>query len=219
MRLDQILSALRSFDGVLELAPEAGSHHAEISCGDYFVYYAPDGTIPTNRPPYATIVTKNHLDDAQSRSEEAERWRLNIDVGSQSFADLAGSPPESIADSAVDFSRTDDVLSHTVVGAATGVCRRASRSESTTTSRAQGAPPRAAGRPSSVVGRGGHRAAADPGQGRRLHDCRSAAIGVAAAFAQPGIHLLREKRRRHRPRHHVDRTSATSLPARDTKRS
>jgi len=58
MSLDQILSELRSFDGVLELAPEAGSDHPEISWGDYFFYYGPDGRIPRNRQPYATIVTK-----------------------------------------------------------------------------------------------------------------------------------------------------------------
>jgi hypothetical protein len=32
MSMEQILSALRSFDGVLELAPQPGSEHPEISC-------------------------------------------------------------------------------------------------------------------------------------------------------------------------------------------
>ena len=41
-----------------------------------------------NRQPDATIVTKNYPDDAQSRVEEAERWRLNIHVGSEPFAIL-----------------------------------------------------------------------------------------------------------------------------------
>ena len=57
---------------MLELAPEAGSDHPEISWGDYFFYYAPDGKIPRNRQPYATIITKNYPDDIQSRLEGAE---------------------------------------------------------------------------------------------------------------------------------------------------
>jgi len=59
------------------------------------------------RSHHATIVTKNYPDDAQSRWEEAARWRLNIHVGSEPFADSVGYPPESIADRNVDFSQTD----------------------------------------------------------------------------------------------------------------
>jgi hypothetical protein len=122
MSLDQILSELRSFDGVLELAPEAGSDHPEISWGDYFFYYAPDGKIPRNRQPYATVVTKNYPDDARSRLDEAGRWRLNIHVGSESFADLVGYPPDSIADRNIDFSQTDTFLPHPIYGAYGWVC-------------------------------------------------------------------------------------------------
>lgn len=44
-----------------------GSEHPEISWSDHFFYYAPDGLVPRNRQPYATIVTKNYPDDVQSR--------------------------------------------------------------------------------------------------------------------------------------------------------
>jgi len=117
MSLDQILSELRSYEGVLELAPEAGSNHPEISWGDYFFYYAPDGEVPRNRQPYATIITKNYPDDTQSQLDGKERWRLNIHVGSQRFAALLGYPPESIQDRTVDFSQTDTFLPHPLYGA------------------------------------------------------------------------------------------------------
>ena len=67
----------RDHPGVLELAPEAGSGHPEISWGDFFYYYAPDGAVPQNRQPYATIVTKDYPDDTLSRLGVADRWRLN----------------------------------------------------------------------------------------------------------------------------------------------
>jgi len=91
--MDEILAALRSFDGVLELAPVAGSEHPEISWGDHFFYYAPDGEVPTNRQPYATIVSKDYPDDASSQLSAPGRWRLNIHVGSSLLATLV-SPGE-----------------------------------------------------------------------------------------------------------------------------
>ena len=57
MTLQQILAEVRTFDGILELAPQAGSDYPEIAWGDHFFYYAPDGQVP-RRQPYATIVTK-----------------------------------------------------------------------------------------------------------------------------------------------------------------
>ncbi|MFN8199426.1 MAG: DUF6194 family protein [Nakamurella multipartita] len=77
--------------------------HLEISWSDHFFYYAPDGLVPRNRQPYATIVTKNYPDDVQSRLDDPDRWRLNIHVGPQWPADLVGYPPEEINASAVDF--------------------------------------------------------------------------------------------------------------------
>jgi hypothetical protein len=117
MALDQILTEIRGYVGVLELAPRPGSEHPEISWGDFFFYYAPDGEVPRNRQPYATIVTKNYPDDVESRLDAPDRWRLNIHVGSQLFTDLLGYPPESIEESTVDFSETDTFLPHPLYGA------------------------------------------------------------------------------------------------------
>ncbi|WP_327109274.1 DUF6194 family protein [Nonomuraea glycinis] len=117
MAMEQILTELRTYVGVLELAPRPGSEHPEISWGDFFFYYAPDGEVPRNRQPYATIVTKDYPDDVGSRLDAPGRWRLNIHVGSQLFTDLLGYPPESIEESTVDFSEPDTFLPHPLYGA------------------------------------------------------------------------------------------------------
>jgi hypothetical protein len=117
MTMEQILSKIRSYGGVLELAPQVGSEHPELSWGDFFFYFAPDGEVPRNRQPYATIVTKDYPDDVESRLDAPDRWRLNIHVGSRLFTDLVGYPPESIEETTVDFSQTDVFLPHPLYGA------------------------------------------------------------------------------------------------------
>ena len=117
MTMEQILSDVRGYAGLLELAPQAGSEHPALSWGDYFFYYAPDGIVPRNRQPYATIITKDYPDDARSRLDAPDRWRLNIHVGSQVFTDLLGYPPESIEEFPVEFSSTDVFLPHPLYGA------------------------------------------------------------------------------------------------------
>ncbi|MBX3067230.1 MAG: hypothetical protein KF844_01100 [Cryobacterium sp.] len=122
MNMSQILSAVRKFDGILELAPQPGSDHPEVSWGDHFFYYAPDGQVPTNRQPYATIITKNYLNDEKSRLNEDGRWRLNIHVGTDLFADILGYLPEKIDETMVDYSATDTFLTHPLYGAYGWVC-------------------------------------------------------------------------------------------------
>lgn len=115
--MERILAELRGYDGVLELAPGAGSGHPEISWGDHYFYYAPDGEVPTNRQPYATIVTKDYPDDTASRLDAPDRQRLNIHVGAAVFAELLGYPPDSIGGEEVDYSATDVFLPHPLYGA------------------------------------------------------------------------------------------------------
>lgn len=122
MSMQQILAGLRTLDGVLELAPAPGSEHPEISWGDHFFYYAPDGQVPRNRQPYATIVTKNYPDDADSRLEAPDRWRLNIHVGSQAFSELIGYAPGDIDAAGVDYSTEDVFNPHPLYGAYGWVC-------------------------------------------------------------------------------------------------
>lgn len=111
--MEQILDTVRGFDGVLELAPAAGSEYPEIAWGDYFFYYAPDGQVPQRQQPYATIVTKNYPGDALSDLDPSGRWRLNVHVGRARFAELLGVDPKSAGRSA-DISAEDTVIPHPV---------------------------------------------------------------------------------------------------------
>ncbi len=109
--MEEILEEIRSYDGVLELAPREGDDAPQIAWGDHFFYYSPDGTVPQNTQPYATIVTKDYPDDTRSNLDAEGRWRLNIHVGSTRARQLTG-------DIAVDqdFSEVDTILPHPVYG-------------------------------------------------------------------------------------------------------
>lgn len=113
MSMDHLLQTIRTFDGVLELAPAEGSAFPEIAWGDHFFYYAPDGEVPAREQPYATIVTKNYPDDEQSDLDTPARWRLNIHVGTNAFIELTGENPQSRA-RAWDYAATDVVVPHPV---------------------------------------------------------------------------------------------------------
>ncbi|MCD2442935.1 DUF6194 family protein [Agromyces sp. SYSU K20354] len=114
MSMQLILETVRAFDGVLELAPGPGSGFPEIAWGDHFFYASPDGSIPSNRQPYATIVTKDYPDDALSNLDPPGRWRLNIHVGTARFAELTGESPRDFT--ARDFTEPDVILPHPVYG-------------------------------------------------------------------------------------------------------
>ena len=111
MDLDQAVSAVRTFEGVVDLAPEEGSEFPPIAWGDHFFYYSTDGSVPQNRQPFATIVTKDYPDDAQSQLDPDGRWRLNVDVGRASLRELVGE-----VNGARDYSETDVILPHPVYG-------------------------------------------------------------------------------------------------------
>ena len=110
MSMDEILAEIRTFDGVLELAPAAGGPYPEIAWGDHFFYYAPDGEVPQREQPYATIVTKNHPGDTAGDLDHPGRWRLNIHVGRTAFRELTGLDEP-------DFTAADAVLPHPVYAA------------------------------------------------------------------------------------------------------
>lgn len=108
-----MLTEIRSFDGVLELAPTEGGPFPEIAWGDHFFYYAPDGEVPQREQPYATIVTKNYPDDAASDLDGPGRWRLNIHVGRERFTELLGADPKD-EPVGVDHAAADTVVPHPV---------------------------------------------------------------------------------------------------------
>lgn len=112
MSMDRLLETIRTFDGILELAPAAGSAFAEIAWGDHFFYFAPDGEVPQREQPYATIVTKNYPDDDRCELDAPDRWRLNVHVGAAAFTELTGEDPK--ADAPRDWTATGVVMPHPV---------------------------------------------------------------------------------------------------------
>lgn len=113
MTMSQILQAFRCLDGILELAPCAGSDFPEIAWGDHFFYYAPDGQVPERQQPFATIVTKDYPEDTLSDLSGPDRWRLNIHVGTRAFTELIGEPPRS-EPAPRDYTEADVLLPHPV---------------------------------------------------------------------------------------------------------
>jgi hypothetical protein len=114
MSMELILKAVRSLEGILVLAPDETSGAPEIAWGDLFFYYAPDGEVPQNVQPFATIVTKDYPDDAQSQLDAEGRYRVNIHVGREAFRQLTGQDTRDIAWS--DYSTPDAVMPHPVYG-------------------------------------------------------------------------------------------------------
>ncbi|HEX8487635.1 MAG TPA: DUF6194 family protein [Propionibacteriaceae bacterium] len=109
MSIDEITDYLEGLGGVLTLEPRPGDGSPEISWGDRFFYYAPDGVVPKTQP-FATIVTKDYPGDDLSRLDRPGAFRLNVAAGSDAFARWAGRDPhEAIGD--------DAIVAHPVYGA------------------------------------------------------------------------------------------------------
>lgn len=74
--MDEIIEFVESLDGVLTLRPCRGDGSPEISWGDTFFYYSPDGVTPSARQPFATIVTKNYPGEDATIPEGG--FRVNV---------------------------------------------------------------------------------------------------------------------------------------------
>jgi len=109
--MDEIIDFTAALDGVLTLRPGPGDGSPEISWGDAFFYYAPDGTVPVRAQPFATVVTKDYPGDSASRLDRPGAYRVNIAVGK---AELARRAPESDPPAPAD----DTLIAHPVYGAA-----------------------------------------------------------------------------------------------------
>ena len=92
MSMQQILATVRSFDDLLELAPDEHSDYPPVAWGDHFFYWSPDGSVPRTQP-FATIITKDYPDDASSDLDPEGRWRINIHVGRRRLAQFAPAEP------------------------------------------------------------------------------------------------------------------------------
>ena len=115
MSMDEIIGLVRSLPGSLVVEPATGDGTPELAWGDTFFYYAPDGVMPTNVQPYATIVTKDYPDDTASRLGDG-RWRVNIHVDRATFLDTTGESPRDPG-SHWDHAAEDVLMPHPVYGA------------------------------------------------------------------------------------------------------
>ncbi|MGW5450456.1 DUF6194 family protein [Nocardia sp. NPDC003979] len=110
MQITEIDDFVSGLDGVLALRPTEGSDFPEISWGDIFYYYAPDGVVPRGQP-FATIVTKNYPDDTGSDLDRPGVFRVNMAVTEDTFAAYAGN---TLAD--------DTFVPHPLYGRAHWLC-------------------------------------------------------------------------------------------------
>jgi hypothetical protein len=123
--IDEIIEFVDALGGVLILRPAPGDGSPEISWGDVFFYYAPDGVVPRAQP-FATIVTKDYPGDDDSRLDRPDAFRVNISAATSEFVTHIGREPResatgdadpSTADpSTADPSTADTVIAHPVYG-------------------------------------------------------------------------------------------------------
>ncbi|WP_063008170.1 DUF6194 family protein [Nocardia kruczakiae] len=116
MEINEIIEFVEKLGGVLTLTPRPGDGTPDISWGDTFFYYAPDGVVPRTQP-FATIVTKNYPDDESSCLDRPNTFRLNIFAGTEAFTELTGHTPRDHAAYPADPSISDTLFPHPVYGA------------------------------------------------------------------------------------------------------
>lgn len=116
MSMEQIIAAVRGFDGALVVAPAPGGDFPELAWGDAFFYFAPDGQLPQHVQPYGTIVVKNYPDDTACDLDAPGRWRVNIHVDRATFREFTDEEPRSLTRPR-DYTAADTVLPHPVYGA------------------------------------------------------------------------------------------------------
>jgi hypothetical protein len=115
MTIEEIIDFVEDLAGVLAIRPGPGDGTPEISWGDAFFYYSPEGVMPEATQPFATIVTKNQPGDERSRLDRPDAFRVNMAAGKASFVDWTGHGPREPG-SDDDPSVTDVVMAHPVYG-------------------------------------------------------------------------------------------------------
>ncbi|SKA97599.1 hypothetical protein SAMN06295879_2394 [Agreia bicolorata] len=98
MDMETIIRTVQAFEGATVFQPEPRSAYPEISWGDAYFYYAPDGAMPERTQPYGTIITKDYPDDTGSKLNEPGRFRVNINVGRDAVDEL----PDDLDPASVD---------------------------------------------------------------------------------------------------------------------
>jgi hypothetical protein len=113
--IDEIIAFLEGQGDVLTLRPRPGDGSPEISWGDVFCYYAPDGVVPRSQP-FATVVTKDYPGEPAAGLDRPGAFRLNIAAGTVEFRARTGHGPEEPATHGLDPGTPDVLLPHPVYG-------------------------------------------------------------------------------------------------------
>ena len=121
MTEEEIIRFVGGLPGVVSVTASAGNGAPEVSWGDSFFFYDPDGTLPGDRRlPFATIVIHNYAGfDTSSNLDRPGVFRLNIAVGRERFAELFGYPPAEHAQrsAGIDYAELDRVVPNPVYAA------------------------------------------------------------------------------------------------------
>lgn len=115
MSMEQIIAAVRGFEGAHVLTPGPGDGSPGAAWGDAFFFYAPDGQPPPAVQPYGTVVTGNQPGDTASGLDRPGRYRVNCRVARPVFRELTGEDPRSLV-LPRDHAAADLVLPHPVYG-------------------------------------------------------------------------------------------------------
>ncbi len=111
---EEVVGLLANLPGVVVITAGPENNAPEVSWGDSFSFYDPDGT-SDRRQPFATIVTKDYPGfDTLSNLDRPGVFRLNLAVGRDVFERPFGFSPAQFADRAAefDFAVPDRVIPH-----------------------------------------------------------------------------------------------------------
>jgi hypothetical protein len=113
--IDEIIAYIDGLGDVVALVPRPGDGSPQISWGDAFFYYAPDGVVPASQP-FATIVTKDYPDDRSCRLDRPGVFRLNIAAAAVDFRTVTGHEPQQSVPPPMDPTTADVLIVHPVYG-------------------------------------------------------------------------------------------------------
>jgi uncharacterized protein DUF6194 len=114
---EDLVHALTDLPGVVAVIASQANGAPEVSWGDSFFFYDPEGDAANHRMPFATIVTKDY--DGFDTASDLNRpgvFRLNIAVGRAAFEELVGYPPSAHAarSARFDYTAIDELVPHPV---------------------------------------------------------------------------------------------------------
>jgi hypothetical protein len=115
---EEIIQFVLGLPGAEAVVAGEANGAPEVSWGDTFFFYNPDGDIPANRRfPFATIVTKDYPGfDTASDLNRPGVFRVNIALDRQTFLDLFGHLPAAHAEhqGSYGYSALDRLVPHPV---------------------------------------------------------------------------------------------------------